>query len=80
MQGPRLTVDAQRVDGVDKLLVHLHGPHDPRLLRTVALAVAVLTALPLCSISDKASAPAGCLLYVCVGLRQMDGLKVAAAA
>ena len=56
-KGPRLTVDAQRVDGIDKLLVHLHGPHDSRLLRAVALAVAVLTALSLCIMSDRASAP-----------------------
>lgn len=84
-KGPRLTVDAQRVDGVDKLLVHLHGPHDPGLLRTVALAVAVLTALPLCTMSDRASAPDDlCLWWLAadaerkVGRQQLflDGISV----
>ncbi len=42
-----LTVDAQRIDGGDKLLVHLHRPDDPGLLRGGALAIAVLAAHPL---------------------------------
>ena len=41
------TVDAERVDGVDELLVHLDGPHDARLLRVAALPIAIAAARPL---------------------------------
>ncbi len=51
----RRTVDAERVDGVDELLVHLDGPHDARLLRIPALPVAVAAARPLQAHSDTGS-------------------------
>ena len=46
-EGAVRTVDAERVDRVDELLVHFDGPDDPRLLRVAALAVAVAAARPL---------------------------------
>lgn len=65
---PELTVDAQRVDGIDELLVHLHGPHNPRLFGTVALAITVLAALSLGSKRHRMSVACCFVSYeVCRG-------------